>query len=390
MAWRGDKVRLLFWQLILIFLPAKLCLVAPFHFDWTTWRPSSRGAAVNVVGGAVYYVFHLHSAYYQMISQQDTNFVTQLIDSYNQYAGCSILMAIIVNACYHQRTMVQVLSVIQDVDRVLWSGTDTECPPEFLLTFHAPSYLFVTGICCMEYYFCIMFIKDAPTYSTYCYLMCYAPLIVHVVTQLLFCALVHCVTLRLHRVSVMDRGIMSVGQLKRAFDSLALAGRLLNVAFGFPILLLIMHQFSAATTLTYDLVIAIVKYDFRTPGYDMRKIIVQVESSGGWSLFFMAETFLLCLCCHRYQDALQRARENLMQRVRELDDTPEIRWTQLQLCAGMREGERGITACGLFHVDLGLFSKMIGVITTYLIILVQFDVAQRTTILTSGSAALQN
>lgn len=185
-------------------MPAKLFFVLPFRVNLHSGRveKSVVGVVFNLLVGFAYYAFHLKSAYAQMISQEDTNFVTKLIDSYNQYAGCSILMLIIVNSCYFQSSIVRVVEHLQTVDTFLY-GDDSgiENPgieSQFLLKFHIPSYLFVTGLCFMEYYFCIMFIKDRPTYSSYCYLMCYAPLLVHVTTEFVFCALLVSITDRLY------------------------------------------------------------------------------------------------------------------------------------------------------------------------------------------------
>lgn len=372
-------------------MPAKLFFVLPFRVNLNSGRveKSVVGVVFNLLVGFAYYAFHLKSAYAQMISQEDTNFVTKLIDSYNQYTGCSILMLIIVNSCYFQSSIVRVVEHLQTVDTFLY-GDDSgiENPgiaSQFLLKFHIPSYLFVTGLCFMEYYFCIMFIKDRPTYSSYCYLMCYAPLLVHVTTEFVFCALLVSITDRLYLLQQQPAQCPSIRDSKRAFDELRKALRLLNDSFELPLLLLILHQFTAIVTLTYDLTVAIVKYDFKTPGYDTQKILLQLESSGGWSLFFIAETFVLCLLCHRFSLEFNRAGAWLLKCLSERPESmrehhiisPGNRWTQLQIVAQTRDPDHSITACGLLRVDLQLFYNMIGVITTYLIILVQFDVAQR-------------
>lgn len=313
-----------------------------------------------------------------MLAQEDGNFVTKLIDSYNQFSGCSILMVIIANSCYHQRRIVRVIQALQTVDQLVCARTDAPITRQLMLEFHVPSLMFVAGICAMEYYYCIMFIKDRPTYGTYCYLMCYAPLLVHVVTGLLFCAILQCVIDRLLILSQQQIFVAPVGDLKRAFEGLWGAAALLNQSFRLPILLLIFHQFTAVTTLTYDLVIAIVKYDFDAPGYDMEKIVAQLKSSGGWSLFFLAETLLVCLQCTRYHREFHRTGEMLARTIRDRPDCPQTRWMQLQVVATLKTAEASISAWGLFDVDLKLLYSMIGIITTYLIILVQFDIAQRT------------
>lgn len=380
------KVQPLLKQLILVFLPAKLCFVIPFNFNFKTGRAerSKVGACLNLLVGFAYYVFHLHSAYYQMMSQEDLNFVTKLIDSFNQYAGCSILMAIIVNSCYYQSQLVEIMELLQSVDGILKWPENQSMASKFMLKFHCPAYLFVAGLCAMEYYFCIMFIKDQPTYSTYCYLMCYAPLLVHVTTELVFCAFLLCITNRLGILQTVP--MLPLRQAKEAFDLLKRTTKILNESFEIPILLLTFHQFTAIVTLTYDLTVAIVKYDFKTPGFDLQKIIVQLESSGGWSLFFIAESFLICLLCSRYETEFNRAgawllaclSKRLGASTGNQDEFPGYRWTQLQIIAATR-GDNSISACGLFRVNLQLFYNMMGIITTYLIILVQFDVAQRGT-----------
>lgn len=385
------KIGIIATELVLIYLPAKLLCVVPFNINLKTGKASNSllGSFVVILSGIFYYAFHLYSAYQQMISQQDTNFVSKLIDSYNQYAGCSILMIIILNSCYHQSKVVQVINTIQQVDDILRELNQTESTADrFRLQFHGPAYLFVTAICTMEYYFCIMFIKDTPTFSTYCLLMCYVPLLVHITTELLFCALLSCITNRLSKLKQLQQSLVitteTIRPFKRMFDALHGAADQLNQSFQIPILLLTFHQFTAITTLSYDLAVAIVKYDYLTPGYDSAKIIVQLESSGGWSLFFIAETCILCLICERFKKKLAHTGSRLLLATTTISTQHgNHRWTQLQM-HGTTMNEFVNSACGLFHVDMHLLFNMIGVITTYLIILVQFDVAQRQTITSSS------
>lgn len=377
-------------EFVLLYLPAKILCVVPFNFNLRTGKASNSrpGSFVAILVGFSYYAFHLYSAYQQMISQQDTNFVSKLIDSYNQYAGCSILMIIILNSCYHQSKVVHVINTIQQVDDFLkeQSSREKSMASRFRLEFHGPAYLFVTAICTMEYYFCIMFIKDTPTFSTYCLLMCYVPLLVHITTELVFCAILSCITVRLSQLRRLEPSLVTfeiIRAFKRTFDALHEAAEQLNESFQLPILLLTFHQFTAITTLSYDLAVAIVKYDYLSPGYDTAKIIVQLESSGGWSLFFIAETCILCLICERFKKELAHTGSRLLLATNLSVQHGHRRWTQLQLY-GTTMKEFVISACGLFHVDMHLLYNMIGVITTYLIILVQFDVAQRQTITTGN------
>lgn len=319
-----------------------------------------------------------------MISQKDTNFVSTIIDSYNQYAGCSILMGMVINAAYYQSDVVKVIESLQRVDAFLKENRkgniELKVTDKFMLMFHGPAYVFVTGLCVMEYYYCIMFIKDTPTFSTYCLLMCYVPLLFHITTELTFCALVLCLTDRLSQLRDLSN-IVSQSSRKRNWEILLRAAHQLSHSFRIPILMLILHQFTAITTLSYDLCVAIVKYDSDVPGFDLQKIIGQLQSSGGWSLFFIVETFILCLFCHRLKAEVARSGSWMQQQSPLISSVPAnhaYRWTQLQIVAMTRSDFNISAACELFSVDMQLFYNMIGIITTYLIILVQFDVAQRT------------
>lgn len=357
-------------------------MVLPFTFNLRTGNAtkSNIGAVVSILTGIAYYLFHIYSAYYQMISQKDSNFVSTLIDSYNQYAGCSFLMGILINAAYYQSDVVKVIGIIQRVDAFSLDQRNSDSRPamlddRFMLKFHGPAYVFVTGLCVMEYYYCIMFIKDTPTFSTYCLLMCYVPLLVHITTELTFCALVLCITDRLSQLRTSPAPVPHTA-LKRNWEALVEAATLLSHCFRIPILMLTFHQFTAITTLTYDLCVAVIKYDSEVPGFDLQKISEQLKSSGGWSLFFIAETFILCLFCHRLKAEITRSGSWLQQQMHRTRSS-RGRWAQLQIASSTKDEFNVLVACELFSIDLQLFYNMIGIITTYLIILVQFDVAQR-------------
>lgn len=370
-------------QFIFIFLAAKLLILLPFDISVRTGKVkcTKYGVYASLLVGATYYTFHLYSAYYQMITQHDSNFVTRLIDSYNQYAGCSILMTIYIVMCINQRQLVEAIQAIQSVDQFLLDEKrEKSSAQRYLLQYNIPLYAFLTGICVMEYYFCIMFIKDTPTFSTYCLLMCYVPLLVHATTEFVLCILLCCVTERLRLLRSRPLQLKGIRPLKLVFDSLKEATYLINSSFKLPVLLLIFHQFTAITTLTYDLAVAIVKFDYQLKGYTTtEKIILQLESSGGWTMFFVTETLILCYVCDHLRTEMREC--GLFLQSIHLDNAKgqRHRWIQLQLAARMKDNF-AISACGLFNIDLSLFYNMIGAITTYLIILVQFDVAQRETV----------
>lgn len=385
-----------------IYIPSKLVLLSPFTVNLKTGKatPSILGTIHSILTGLCYYIFHLYSAYIQMVTQKDGNFVTQVIDSYNQYAGCSICMIIILNLCYNQRKIVQVINSLSKVDETsipdLIKTNLDELPTsivsanlsECVSRMYPLMFLFLVSLGFMEYYYCIMFIKNNPTFSEFCLIMCYVPLFIQIMTEFSFVIYLLMLETRFQFLTSFQTEILkhnrpisvtTVRKLKRLFEELKQNSELLLSTYSLPLLLLIFHQFTAITTLSYDLAVGIVKYDKHVFTFD--QIMFQLKSSGGWCLFFVSETLLLCFSATRFKSKYNQAKDNLIKLTTSNvvivtnEERNLLQWFSYQVLATTKQG-LAISACQLFEIDLNLFFEMIGVITTYLIILVQFDISQ--------------
>uniref|UniRef100_A0A7G3AJ37 Gustatory receptor n=1 Tax=Lutzomyia longipalpis TaxID=7200 RepID=A0A7G3AJ37_LUTLO len=320
--------RMSFWcYLRPLYCMAKALLIHPHCIEWQTGNPhvSVFGTMHSLTLAIGYYIYHVMMALQQMVfNEKDYNFVTFAINSYNLFSGCTFFLLIVVT---------------------------------------------VTALGVMELENCIMFIRDSMPFSDFCFMMCYIPMFVLILTEWMFIGYMLAIKYRFNLINTHLQGVPeenttnTVNVMKFHAKSLADASKKLNGVFNLPLLLLLLNQFAAMATLLYDLCMTVVDFG-QEPNERLRDII----KSGGWSMLFMLEMLALCRVCELLEVEAHLTSKSLMRLTKDGGCL-----NSLQLLSVLRVK---ITPYRLFSVDMKLFYTMFGAIATYLIVLVQFDMAQ--------------
>ncbi|GAB0086870.1 hypothetical protein DMENIID0001_010710 [Sergentomyia squamirostris] len=362
-----DKRRNFWGYLKPIYILTKCLLVHPVTIEWKSGIPRiDKVGLIHSLGVAVsYYIYHLMMARKQIdFLETDYNFVTHAIDSYNLFAGCTILLLIVLTSVSTQKYIVDVLTAIYDFDDAMDKLHLSVDNRKWSLEFYLPGFILFTALSTMEYENCIMFIRDSTTFTDFCLIMCYVPMFVLIVTEWMFIGYIMAITYRFRLIndylkSLEDVNCDVVEIFKAHAQSLLKTAKKLNSAYSFPLLLLLLNQFTAMATLLYDLCMSAL--DFTD------NLLEDIFKTGGWSMLFMVETMALCYVCQRLEMEAEQTGRHLVKL---------SMYGCLQSLQLVTRSQVKITACHLLHVNLKLFYSMFGAIVTYLIILVQFDIAQ--------------
>lgn len=378
---------------------SKLFFLTPFSMNITkrtAITPSIIGSMYSAIFMIGYVTFHLYSAENNFISADadsefQFSFVSFIIETYNKYIGVSLFMITIMSAIMNQKKMIQFLTIVEKVDS------------EFNQCFGIVD---VGNVCWMrismgriiwllcllstfENFNCLMFIRAA-SYSEYCLIMCFGPMIVNALTEMLFISYLSLIRNRLAKMnSLIDemkgdignkfkideknfiisefyqkinkvmpeptktdykfvRGLISI---QKMYGWLYEGTISLMSAFGIPLLFLFLIQFTTLTTLLFYCATNVIKYV--DDGVFTADEIAPTLSSLGWILIFMEKIFSICYICNQTKFEAQRIGPSLHFFGLSVEDETSkktIKWFSLQIL----NQKFCFTACGLFQIDLTL------------------------------------
>uniref|UniRef100_A0A240SY00 Gustatory receptor n=1 Tax=Lutzomyia longipalpis TaxID=7200 RepID=A0A240SY00_LUTLO len=355
-----------------LYYMAKALLIHPHCIEWQTGNPhvSIFGTMHSLTLAIGYYIYHVMMALQQMVlNEKDYNFVTFAINSYNLFSGCTFFLLIVVTVTWMQKQMIAVLGIIYTFDNHMEKLNLCVDNRMWSVMFYVPGLILFSALGVMELENCIMFIRDSMPFSDFCFMMCYIPMFVLIVTEWMFIGYTLAIKYRFNLINTHLQGVPeenttnTVNVMKFHAKSLADASKKLNGVFNLPLLLLLLNQFAAMATLLYDLCMTVVDFG-QEPNERLRDII----KSGGWSMLFMLEMLALCRVCELLEVEAHLTSKSLMRLTKDGGCL-----NSLQLLSVLRVK---ITPYRLFSVDMKLFYTMFGAIATYLIVLVQFDMAQ--------------
>lgn len=351
----------------------KFLLIHPFGIEW-----KSGAAHVSILGtmhsltlAIAYSIYHVMMAKRQMgFIEMDYNFVTHAINLYNLFSGCTFFLLIVITICVKQRQTINALRGIYNFDDQMEKMNFSVDNGNWSISFYLPGIIIFSALSVMEYENCIMFIRDSMAFSDFCLIMCYIPMFVLIVCEWMFIGYILAIKYRFCLINIQLQDLpeddshnqATLEVLKFNAKILTDATKALNSVFSFPLLLLLLNQFTAMATLLYDLCMCIVDF-----GDQSDKLLEDAFNTGGWSMLFMLETLALCRVCQALEMEAQKTTNHFVR----LTKYGCLQIMQLRKAFCVK-----FIACHLFHIDMKLFYTMFGAIATYLIILVQFDIAQ--------------
>lgn len=358
-------------------------------------RFSIIGSSYSLVTAIVYCIYHLS----QLKRVKNSNLVGFIIDTYNQHVGSFLVFALIFHGVLKQQKIIDFLKNTDNFDQIFSTNFPTIQINYNKWIRNVSSIIVITVavLSYMEVKYCLMYISLLPTFSTYCLLMCFVPMFVIIMTEIQFIGYLELLRerFRVINLSILTNNskwnMLKIKRSKIGVDNAAFfdeikkiqlicelhtklddATTLLNSGFGVRNVLIQMYQFVNWTTLTYDFVMKCVRAGSNVQaGVDYFK---ETADSGLWAVCFIVEMFAVCLSCDRaaYEGNRIKSLVQFPINDRSLILSRHIKMLTMQLLHRRIE----FVQCGLFDINLKLFFSIIGAVSTYIIILIQFDISQ--------------
>ncbi|CRL04888.1 CLUMA_CG017939, isoform A [Clunio marinus] len=145
-----------------------------------------------------------------------------------------------------------------------------------------------------------------------------------------------------------------ISSLEIIYTKLYEISDLINNAYGIQTIAIIAVQFITLTTMMYHCTMKVIRIlSTELSDVENDETLEEVTSTVMWIAIYMYKLFSLCYCIHATNDEIKMFLLKLLQQ--------RIKFTPY----------------GLFDIDLGLFSMITGAVVTYILILIQFDIAQK-------------
>ncbi|XP_059617730.1 putative gustatory receptor 2a [Phlebotomus argentipes] len=414
-----------------LFYFSRVCGLAPISInfkDITEISTSKFGTIYSVLVGIAYGSFHVISSLFNLNEQDDSNIITSVINYYNRYSRLALFWICILNAIVNQRRIVRAIRLIENVDKLF--ASELNCRTNNVkfsrvVLLEIVIYLIATGA--LEWNNCLMYISGIGVYNNYCMTMCLIPLIVANADQIFFINLVYLVKERLaiitkylqqgthlkkvpkiaeaHKIkghvlktvnmlyhfeheaeSIKVKMVQSrnakgyIKTLSLGYSRLYEATILLNDAYGIPNVCTVFIRFVALTTLAYSSCIRLLNLKNlddtdNLMGHDERRA-TKVPGIVGWILLNFIEMVIFCFVCHQVKEEGQYVGAHLQCFRVENTHSDEVD-TMIDAFSRQIHHQRvEIRPCGFFIVDLTLIFSLIATVTTYIMILIQFDISQ--------------
>ncbi|GJQ82677.1 hypothetical protein Trydic_g19692 [Trypoxylus dichotomus] len=331
----------------------------------------------------------------------DTNKVVRTIDMYHLYGSIIIMSSCIILNSYYQKTLIQAIKSLNDIDMVM-ADYSSKVNWKFSRNFTSAYFLtIIVLLATCEYLNCTMFLRQVATLTTYCLLMCYIPMLINGFAEAQF---VSYIILLKQRFSVLNDELRSLitkrkylfptikitkvgpaagkmdrpksiakllGDARHVHSELCEIGTLLNKSYSMQILLNIGDVFIGFTTLAYYCFDGCMKLYLHEPGSNLYNTV----TTGVWTLVKLSRLLILTLACSIVKNEARLAGQIIY----KIDNRYETELSSEIYTFGKQiiHWNLKFTAFNFFDVDMSLFYAAVSSATTYLMILLQLDIANK-------------
>ncbi|GAB0099338.1 Gustatory receptor [Sergentomyia squamirostris] len=400
---------------------SRLCGLAPISVDFRgsgTISSSRLGIIYSILVAIAYGSFHVASSIFNLSEKEEHNIITNVINYYNRYSRLVLFWVCIGNALINQRRIIQTFNLIENVDKLFATELNIHSNhAKFSRLVFLEIFIYLLSVFALEWNNCLMYISGIGIFNNYCMSMCLIPLIVATADQILFINLVYLIKERLaiisgflttkqRRVIKVKEGHKINGHLLKTvhmlyhfehevenlkvkmvqskntrvyiktasvgYSRLYEASNLLNCAYGIPNAYTIFIRFVSLTTLAYSSCMRVLRLDDNDAEH-----IKKVPGIIGWIMLNFTEMLIFCLMCHRMKEEAAIIGRQLQCFRVENCHAPDVDEAIGVFSHQIHHQRIEITPCGFFTVDLSFIFALIATVTTYIMILIQFDISQK-------------
>nr|XP_022912957.1 gustatory receptor for bitter taste 66a-like [Onthophagus taurus] len=243
---------------------------------------------------------------------------------------------------------------------------------------------------------CSMYLRQVGTLSTYCFLMCYVPMVINALVEYQFITLI---SITKERFSLLNKELGKIGtntinkwkntnqihpitkivnhtstnikNIRRTHALLCNAGYEINKAYSLQILLNTAHIFINFTTLGYYCFDGAMRLYLQEEDSNMYNTV----TTGIWTLCKILQLLNITLTCSMIKKEVALSGEVVF-KINDRFKT-DIAFEINALVKQIFHWNFKLTAFHLFDLDMELFYCAISASTTYLMILLQLDIANK-------------
>nr|AKC58579.1 gustatory receptor 2 [Anomala corpulenta] len=391
-------------SLIPLHLITKCVGLSPFNYNILNEKPlyqtsllgSSYSFAIMILFVG-YYIYAVE----ERDESTDSNKVARSIDMYHLYGSIIVMSACIILNSYHQKTLIQAVKSLNEADlnmagyssKISWKKSRN-------LIFGYFSITLAVLITC-EMLNCTMFLRQVGTLTTYCLLMCYIPMVINSFAEAQF---VSYILLLKQRFAILNDELRSLITQKKYLPTVKITkvgpvinreenrpkpiakslicvrqmhsqlceiGALLNKSFSLQILLNTGDVFIGFTTLAYYCFDGCMKLYLNEDGSNLYNTV----TTGVWTLVKLSRLLTLTLSCSIVKNEAHLAGHIIY----KIDNRYESELSSEIYSFGKQiiHWNLKFTAFNFFDVDMSLFYAVVSSATTYLMILLQLDIANK-------------
>nr|QBB73005.1 gustatory receptor [Protaetia brevitarsis] len=364
------------------------------------YRSSTLGSIYSVLAILLFVGYYIY-AVEERETNDETNKVVRSIDMYHLYGSMIVMACCIILNSVHQKTLIEAIDRLNDADVIMagytkkidWK-TSRNNMTVYLLVIMA---MLAAG----EFMNCTMFLRQVATLNTYCLLMCYIPMLINGFVEAQFVC--HILLLKqrfavlnseLRRLITKQRPLPSfkiikvgppiveeepktlvpsklIHNARQLHCQLCEIGVLLNRYYSKQILLDIGDVFIGFTTLAYYCFDGCMKLYMK----DDESNLYNTVTTGVWTLVKLSRLLVLTLSCSIVKNEAKSSGDIIykIENKYQPELSPEVYAFGKQII----HWNFKFTAFDFFEVDMSLFYSAVSSATTYLMILLQLDIANK-------------
>ncbi|XP_049301336.1 putative gustatory receptor 2a [Anopheles funestus] len=318
--------------------------------------------------------------------QVEANFVSIVIDIYNRYSGLVLFWLLHTVALATQRSLAAIVTGVLLVDEQIVQRLS-------LVPNHAQWCRFIClqaafiflAIGVSEYHNCIMYMSDFIPASEYCIFQCFITMLTSSAVEIQYVAFVQLIKNRLQLMNELlveltceHISMKIINDIKNLYTHLHLLSLHINKAYGAQLIFILMTLFVTLTTLLYYCTMKLFRMLWMGRWATVSELMLTfwaVLSTLSWAFISTFRILRICNVCNSAKNESQKI-GSLIHGLGWKTNCPDTKSMVRILSLQLQQQRIEFTAGGLFTIDHGLMFNIVGSLATYLLILIQFDIAQ--------------